>query len=63
MRVVPSKQNLNNTFKAEVAVAMSLRAATTFAIGFRAFYAFIPLVGPPQPEVAVHPCFFSHAQG
>ena len=44
MRVVPSKRNLRHTFGVEEAIAMSLRAATTFTIGFRAFYAFIPLV-------------------
>ena len=60
MRVVPSKHNLRNTFKVEEAIAMSLRAATTFTIGFGAFYAFIPLVGPCSVDMAVHPCFLLH---
>jgi hypothetical protein len=44
VRVVPSKRNKRNHFKREEAIAMSLRAATTFTLGFRLFYAFIPLV-------------------
>jgi hypothetical protein len=61
MRVVPSKRNLRNTFGVEEAIAMSLRAATTFTIGFRAFYAFIPLVRALQ-----HPSLcatFQHLRG
>jgi hypothetical protein len=43
MRVVPSRRNAHNAFRVEEAIAMSLRAATTFTIGFRVFYAFVPL--------------------
>lgn len=43
-KVVPSKRNKNKHFHEEEAIAMSFRAATTFTLGFRSFYAFIPLV-------------------
>lgn len=50
LRVVPSKRNRRNRFQQEEAIAMSLRAATTFTLGFRAFYAFIPLVSTSLGE-------------
>ncbi|BDA50531.1 hypothetical protein COCOBI_16-2070 [Coccomyxa sp. Obi] len=43
-KVVPSKRNKHRRFHEEEAIAMSLRAATTFTLGFRSFYAFIPLL-------------------
>ncbi|EIE20543.1 hypothetical protein COCSUDRAFT_43963 [Coccomyxa subellipsoidea C-169] len=43
-KVVPSKRNKNKHFHEEEAIAMSYRAATTFTLGFRSFYAFIPLL-------------------
>lgn len=43
-KVVPSKRNKHRRFHEGEAIAMSLRAATTFTLGFRSFYAFIPLV-------------------
>ncbi|CAL8464928.1 g4463 [Coccomyxa elongata] len=43
-KVVPSKRNKHRRFHEGEAIAMSLRAATTFTLGFRSFYAFIPLL-------------------